>query len=121
MIVEYIFIVIIFASKPIEKLRKAPSLWYCKSCLKKEIPLSNLNDYNFQAFTSGLSILPKKKLDELAIFEINAFTENEESNCKYPTIDKLNKINIAKHGKKLSLMHLNTSNSMNFQNYYMIL
>ena len=41
--------------------------------------------------------------------KIDAFTENEETNCKYHTIDQLNKINIAKHSKKLSLMHLNIS------------
>ena len=41
--------------------------------------------------------------------KIDAFTENEETNCKYHTIDQLNKISIAKHSKKLSLMHLNIS------------
>ena len=92
------------------QLQKYPSPWYCKSCLKKEIPFSNLNDSEFEAFTSGLSILPKKRLHEQTIFEkINAFTGNEETNCKYHTIDQLNKINIAKHSKKLSLMHLNIS------------
>ena len=93
------------------QLQKDPSPLYCKSCPKKEIPFSNLNDSAFEAaFTSCLSILPKKKLHEPAIFEkINAFTENEETNCKYHTIDQLNKINIAKHSKKLSLMDLNIS------------
>ena len=70
------------------QLQKDPSAWYCKSCLKKEIPFSNLNDSEFEAFTSGLSILPKKRLHKPTIFEkINAFTENEETNCKYHTID----------------------------------
>ena len=56
------------------------------------------------------AILPKKRLQEPTIFEnINAFTENEETSCKYHTIDQLNKINIAKPSKKLSLMHLNIS------------
>ena len=92
------------------QLQKDPSPWYCKPCLKKEILFSNLNDSEFEVFTSGLSILPKKRLHEPTIFEkINAFTENEETNCKYHTIDQLNKINIAKHSKKLSLMHLNIS------------
>ena len=92
-------------------LQKDPSPLYYKSCPKKEIPFSNLNDSAFEAaFPSGLSILPKKKLHEPAIFEkINVFTENEETNCKYHTIDQLNKINIAKHSKKLSLMDLNIS------------
>ena len=78
--------------------------------LEKEIHFSNLNDSEFEAFTSGLSIIPKKRLHEPTIFEkINAFTENEETNCKHHTIDQLNKRNIAKHSKKLSLMHLNIS------------
>ena len=56
------------------------------------------------------AILPKKRLQEPTIFEkINAFTENEETSCKYHTIDQLNEINIAKLSKKLSLMHLNIS------------
>ena len=56
------------------------------------------------------AILPKKRLQEPTIFEkINAFTEIEETSCKYHTIDQLNEINIAKPSKKLSLMHLNIS------------
>ena len=90
-----------------KQLQKYPSPWYCKSCLEKEIPFSNLND---SAFTSVLSIIPKKRLHEPTIFEkINVFTENEETNCKYHTIDQLSKRNIARQSKKLSLMHLNIS------------
>ena len=43
------------------QLQKDPSPWYCKRCLKEEILFSNLNDSEFEVFTSGLSILPKKK------------------------------------------------------------
>ena len=47
---------------------------------------------------------------EPTIFEkINTFTEIEETSCKHHTIEQLNKINIAKPSKKLSLMHLNIS------------
>ena len=70
------------------QLQKDPTPWYCKSCLKKEIPFSNLNNSEFEAFISGLSTLPKKKLHKPTIFEkINAFTENEETRCKYHTIE----------------------------------
>ena len=40
------------------QLQKDPRPWYDKSCLKKEISFSNLNDSEFEAFTSGLNILP---------------------------------------------------------------
>ena len=73
-----------------QTLQEDPSPQYCKSCLKKEIPFSNLNNTEFEAFTSGLGILPKKKLHEPTIFEkINAFTENEETSCNYHTVDQL--------------------------------
>ena len=44
-----------------KQLQKFTSHWYCKSFLKKEIPVSNLNNGEFEAFASGLSILSKKE------------------------------------------------------------
>ena len=67
--VGYTFIVIIFEKKTYRQLQKDASPWYCKPCLKKEIPFANLGNSEFEAFTSGLSILPKKKLCEPTMFE----------------------------------------------------
>ena len=49
--------------------RKDPSLWYRKSCLKKEIPFSNLNNGEIEPFNSDSRILTKKRLHKPRIFE----------------------------------------------------
>ena len=104
--VGYTFIVIIFANKLIDNCKRTQVLGTVNLVRKRKSLFFNLNNSEFEAFTSGLSILPKKRLHEPAIFEkINAFTENEETSCKYHKIDQLNKINIA----NLSLIHLNIS------------
>ena len=77
------FIVTIVAKKHI-KIKKDCILWYCKSCLKKEISFSDLHDIGFSAFTDGTFILPKKNIYESKIVEkLNTFTENENRKCKY--------------------------------------
>ena len=49
--------------------RKDPSLWYRKSCLKKEIPFSNLNNGEIEPFNSDSRTLTKKRLHKPRIFE----------------------------------------------------
>ena len=92
--VGYTFTAIIFTHKPIDNCKRAQALGTVELVWKRKYLFRTNSE--FEAFTSGLSILPKKRLHEPKIFEKNnAFTENEETSCKYHTTDQLNKINIA--------------------------
>ena len=108
--VGYKIILVIFENKLTDKYKITKVYGAVSLVWKKKIPFSNLKNSEFEAFTSRLSILLKKRPHELTIFEkIDAFSENEETSCKYHTIYQLNKINLAKPIKKLSLVHLNIS------------
>ena len=79
------------------KIKKDCILWYCKSCLKKEISFSDLHDIGFSAFTDGILILPKKNMYESKIVEkLNTFTENEDRKCKYYMHDQIKYIRLRK-------------------------
>ena len=58
-------------------LKKDPTPWFCKSCMQKEIPFSNINNTEYIHLTKDLKVEPKKITQE-TIFEIlNLFSDNE--------------------------------------------
>ena len=76
--------------------------------MKKEIPFSDLNDTEFAAFTSRISILPKKKIDEPIVFDkLKVFTKNEGS--KYYRSDQLNDLGFKMPDQSTSVLYLNIS------------
>ena len=94
--VGYTFVVTIVTKKHI-KIKKDFILWYCKSCLKKEISFFDLHDIGFSAFTDRMFILPKKNICESKIVEkLNTFTENEDRKCKYYMHDQTKYIRLRK-------------------------
>ena len=89
--VGYKIILVIFENKLTDKYKITKVYGAVSLVWKKKIPFSNLKNSEFEAFTSRLSILLKKRPHELTTFEkIDAFSENEETSCKYHTIYQLN-------------------------------
>ena len=80
----WIFIAITFAKKTCRDLQKYQTTWFCKSCIRKEIPFSSLNDRELALLSNGMSFLPnrKEKLPKTILEKLNAFTENEDMKCK---------------------------------------
>ena len=76
-----------------QKLKKDNNPWFCKLCLRMEVPFSSLNNTEFSRLLNGKSILPKKELKATPIIfeKLNNFTENENMACKYYSNEDFNK------------------------------
>ena len=46
--------------KTYNNLKKDPTPWFCKCCMQKEIPFSNINDTEYNRLTMDLKVKPKK-------------------------------------------------------------
>ena len=45
-------------------LKKAPTPWYCKLCIRAEFPFSKLNNTEFDRLTKNRTIIHKKQVQE---------------------------------------------------------
>ena len=43
-----------------QRSQKRPTPWFCKSCMQKEIPFSNINDTEYTHLTKDSKVKPKK-------------------------------------------------------------
>ena len=87
-------------------LKKDQTPWSCKSCIRKEIPFSSLNDTELAHPSKGISVPPnrKDKLPATIVEKLNVFTEHEDIKCKYYTKDQRNLVLI----KTVTKCHLCT-------------
>ena len=92
-------------------LKKDQTPWSCKSCIRKEIPFSSLNDTELTHLSKRMSVLPKRKdkLPTTNFEKLNIFTLNEDIKYKYYTKDQFKELGFDKNSKQMSLMHLNIS------------
>lgn len=78
----------------IRDFKKDQTPWFCKSCIRKEIPFSSLNDAEFAHLVKGMSVLPKiKEKIPITIFrKLNVSTENVDMKSKYYKRDKFKEL-----------------------------
>ena len=57
-------------------LKKNPTPWFCKSCMQKEIPFSNINDTEYTHLINHLKVKPKKITQETIFEKLNLFSDN---------------------------------------------
>ena len=98
--------------KTYRNLKNDPSPWFCKLCIRTEIPFSQLNNTEFARLTKNCIILHKKQIVESYTLpeKLNQFTENENLSCKYYNNEQLKEIISQENNSKgLSLFHLNIS------------
>ena len=57
-------------------LKKDPTPWFCKSCMQKEIPFSNINDTEYTHLINHLKVKPKKITQETIFEKLNLFSDN---------------------------------------------
>ena len=93
------------------KMMNSNLLWFCKKCLKKELPFNSITNQEFNKIydskyaTAFQKVTPdfKEKAAHLAKEQTNNIL-----NCSYYDLSDLNKIN-TKDNKYFSLFHLNIS------------
>ena len=95
--------------KTYNNLKKDPTPWFCKCCMQKEIPFSNINDTEYNRLTKDLKVKPKKISKETVFEKLNLFSENENINCKYYTTEHFKGNSFDKHNNQMTLLHLNIS------------
>ena len=73
------------SKKKYRYLKKDPRPWYCKLCIRKELPFSKLNNIEFDCLTKNRTIINKKQIQESfsLLVKLNQFSENENLCCKY--------------------------------------
>ena len=84
--------------------------WYCKLCIRTELPFSKLNNTEFVSLTKSRTIIHKNQMQEsfTLLEKLNQFSENENLPCKYYNNDQLKELVSDKNNSKgLSLLHLN--------------
>ena len=86
-------------------LKKDPTPWFCKYCMQKEIPFSNINDSKYIHLTKDLKVKPKKITKETIFEKLNLFSDNENITCKYYKLSMENGFD--KHNNQMTLLHLN--------------
>ena len=93
-------------------LKKDRTPWYCKLCIRSELPFSTLNNTEFARLTKNKTIIHKKQIQEsfTLLEKLNQFSENENLTCKYYINERLKELNSEKNNSQsLSLLHLNIS------------
>ena len=93
-------------------LKKDPTPWYCKLCIRSELPFSTLNNTEFARLTKNKTIIHKKQIQEsfTLLEKLNQFSEHENLTCKYCNNEQLKELNSEKYNSQsLSLLHLNIS------------
>ena len=90
-------------------LKKDPTPWFCKSCMQKEIPFSNINDTEYIHLAKDLKVKPKKITKETIFEKLNLFSDNENITCKYYTTEQFKENSFDKHNNQMTLLHLNIS------------
>ena len=60
-------------------LKKDPTPWYCKLCIRSKFAFSDLNNTEFDHLTTNRTIIHKKQMQEsFSLLEkLNQFSENE--------------------------------------------
>ena len=92
-------------------LNKHPTPWYCKLCIRADLPFSKLNT-EFARLTKNRTIIHKKQIQEsFSLLEkLNQFSEKENLSCKYHNNKQLKELISDKNNSKgLSLFNLNIS------------
>ena len=97
--------------KTYSDLKKDPAPWFCKSCMQKEIPFSNMNDAEYTHLTNDLKVKPKKITRETIFEKLNLFSDYENIKCKYYAIEQFKENGFDKHNNQMILLHLNVSSS----------
>ena len=90
-------------------LKKDPTPWFCKSCMQKEIPFSNINDTEYIHLTKDLKVKPKKLTKETIFEKLNLLSDNENITCKCYTTEQFKENGFDKHNNQMTLLHLNIS------------
>ena len=97
--------------KTYRTLKKDPTPWFCKLCLRAEVPFSELNNTEFARLIKDRTIIHKKQIEESTLLEkLNQFSENENLTCKYYNTKQLKDlISENNNSKGLTLLHMNIS------------
>ena len=95
--------------KTYNNFKKDPTTWFCKCCMQKEIPFSNINDIEYNRLTKDLKVKPKKITKQTIFEKLNLFSDNENINCKYYTTEQFKENGFDKHNNQMTFLHLNIS------------